>query len=74
VEKSEALTVISVTWYLLYDGTSEDGRGTPSYVGRTVQHADAVRFITNRKSPYWAGHVLVVGDTWEKKTTRLGDL
>ena len=28
-------------WYLLFDGTSTDGRGQPKYVGRTLSKKNA---------------------------------
>lgn len=50
-------------WYLLFDGSSEDGRGEPTYVGRTKHQALAYKhFKKVSKSPYSTGKVMIAND------------
>lgn len=52
-----------IIWYLLYDGTSVDGRGIPDYVGRTTNKEVARKHHKNvRSSPYSTGKVMVAND------------
>ena len=49
------------TWYLLYDGSSPDGRGTARYVARTLSKERAEEFYNvNKESPHWTGYVEIV--------------
>ena len=51
------------TWYLLYDGSSPDGRGDAKYIGRTVIKKEAERHHEKtRKNPYSTGYVMAVTD------------
>ena len=50
-------------WYLLFSGSSSDGMGSPSYVGRTLNQCDAMNhYIEEKSSPYNNGHVEIVTD------------
>lgn len=50
-------------WFLLYGGTSVDGRGPGEYVGRTTDKQKAIkRFREVRKSPYSVGYVEIITD------------
>lgn len=53
------------TWYLLYGGSSEDGRGPGVYEGRTtdVKVALAFRKKLDKVGPYSTGYVHAVTDT-----------
>ena len=63
------------TWYLLYGGTSIDGRGMGDYIGRTTDKTEAVRhFRKAADSPYSIGHVLVVTDQRTFRLFRESDL
>lgn len=56
--------LIGVTWYLLYDGTSVDGRGDPKYIGRTLSEEDAIAHNNRCKTnPYSTGKVVIVTET-----------
>ena len=50
------------TWYLLFDGSSPDGRGNPNYIGRTTDKKKAVAHYKKCKSPYSTGKVIIVTD------------
>jgi hypothetical protein len=51
-------------WYLLLDGTSEDGMGSPRYKERTLEPAVARMHLRRcRKDPYNVGKVVVITDT-----------
>jgi hypothetical protein len=54
-------------WYLLYDGDSPDGRGIPSYIGRTLDRNIAWAHHEKCKSPYSTGRVKIITDTQEKQ-------
>ena len=55
---------IHATWYLLYTGTSTDGRGPGVYVGRTTSKLTAYHhYQTERANPYSTGGVQIVTDT-----------
>lgn len=49
-------------WYILYFGESCDGRGTPTYYGRTLDRELAVKFLEKieKEKPYSFGHVQVL--------------
>ena len=50
-------------WYLLYGGSSVDGRGPGKYLGRTIDVFVAARhYIEISKSPYSTGYVEVITD------------
>ena len=63
----------SEVWYLLYGGTSSDGAGGGSYVGRTTSKEEAIEHWTNcRRDPYSVGGVSVLTDKeswiiWQEK-------
>jgi len=51
-------------WFLLFDGTSSDGRGPAAYCGRTTDIATAERYLQKFKAgPYSVGGVRVATDT-----------
>lgn len=51
------------TWYLLYDGSSPDGRGGGRYVGRTTDKTVARNHYKEcSKDPYCTGWVEIVTD------------
>lgn len=50
-------------WYLLFDGSSPDGRGEPDYVGRTSHKESAKKHYKKvSKSPYSTGKVMIAND------------
>lgn len=50
-------------WFLMYDGSSPDGRGSAKYVGRTEDWEIARAFYdVNENNPYWTGYVEIVTD------------
>lgn len=53
------------TWYLLYGGTSEDGRGNAVYEGRTTDVDVALkhRKKLDKAGSYSTGHIMAVTDT-----------
>lgn len=55
---------MSETWFLLFDGSSPDGRGEGKYVGRTtdVKHA-TWHFRKVNGNPYSTGYVMIVTET-----------
>lgn len=56
--------------YYLYEGSSEDGRGTSHYVGQTLDKTVAQAHLDSiRKNPYWFGHVLTFTDKEEIHTS-----
>lgn len=51
--------------YMLYHGYSEDGMGSPEYLGRTASKAEARKFHDDHKSdPFWTGDVQVLTDNF----------
>lgn len=51
------------TWFLLFDGSSPDGRGQPDFAGRTTDKAKAKKhYEACRKNPYSVGQVIIVTD------------
>lgn len=51
------------TWFLLYGGTSVDGRGPGTYQGRTTDAALARRHYEQcRRDPYSCGYVMAATD------------
>ena len=50
-------------WYLLFDGSSPDGRGEPKYTGRTTHKAVAKKHFKKVDSnPYSIGRVMIASD------------
>jgi hypothetical protein len=50
-------------WYLLFDGSSTDGRGEPKYTGRTTHKELAKKhFKKVDKNPYSTGKVMIAND------------
>jgi hypothetical protein len=48
-------------WYLLFDDMSEDGKGSPKYIGRTLLKQEAIRHLRKVKAnPYSIGNVMIV--------------
>ena len=48
-------------WYLMYDGSSPDGRGSAKYVARTLSKEHAEEFYnSNKENPYWTGYVDII--------------
>ena len=55
--------MIAHPWFLLYDGTSVDGRGNPHYAGRTLDVKVAKDHLRKcMRDPYSIGNVRVVTD------------
>lgn len=53
--------------FVMYFGSSEDGRGTPQYKGRTTDFSIALKHLQRiEKNPYTFGHVTVQSDTCEE--------
>ena len=51
------------TWFLLYGGTSEDGRGDGRYIGRTTDVLAAYKHYRDcAENPYSVGKVVIVTD------------
>ena len=51
------------TWFLLYGGSSVDGRGAGEYVGRTTDKQAAIAHHQKcENNPYSAGYVLIIKD------------
>ncbi len=56
--------VRSVIWFLLFDGSSPDGRGYPDYIGRTTNRKEAHKhYRLCKDNPYSTGCVKVATDT-----------
>jgi len=52
------------TWYLLFGGSSPDGRGEGDYVGRTTDKKVAFKHFNRiSKDPYSTGCVKIITDT-----------
>jgi len=50
-------------WYLLFEGSSPDGRGDPNYKGRTKSATKAKEhFDKCANNPYSTGKVVIVTD------------
>jgi len=51
-------------WFLLFDGTSCDGRGEPKFVGRTSHEKEALQHFkkVEKSRPYGIGKVMIVTD------------
>ncbi len=45
------------TIYLLYDGTSPDGRGIPEYVGKTTDKKKVVKHFNKIQDPHSIGRI-----------------
>ena len=58
------------TLYLLFDGTSEDGRGDGTYCGRTTDKSVARKHYDECESnPYSVGKVIAVTDTTHEEVS-----
>lgn len=58
------------TWYLLFGGSSPDGRGEGGYVGRTIDKKLAFKHFNRiSKDPYSTGYVTVITDTSVHRAT-----
>ena len=56
------------TWYLVFAGSSCDGRGEPDFNTRTTDRLEAIALYRKLVcSPYDFGHVIEVTDTAYKK-------
>ena len=54
-------------WFLLYDGSSVDGRGSPDYFGRTKDRKLAMEWLKERETnPYSIARVMIITDTEER--------
>ena len=61
-------------WFILYDGTSPDGRGSPQFCGRTTDPIEARKhFLKCDSDPYSTGRVRIVTDREEGIAWRLDD-
>ena len=59
------------SWYLLYGGHSEDGRGPGKYVGRTLFRQEALDHAAKcAADPYSTGYAVEVTDTTERQLPR----
>ena len=56
-------------WYLLYGGSSVDGRGDAVYKGRTIEKSEALAFYVKhiKDNPYSTGKVQIVTDGYIKR-------
>jgi hypothetical protein len=55
--------VIEEAWYLIYEGSSPDGRGSPAFSYRTTDRARALNSLKEmRDNPYSNGYVIMVTD------------
>lgn len=54
------------TWYILYDGTSPDGRGDPVYLTRTTDPEIARKFLKDRNDPHSLAKVVAFYEKTEK--------
>ncbi len=62
-------------WYLLYDGESVDGWGTPDDLTSTTDKKVALQHYKNcKKNPYSIGKVVVVTDDKQYMVFRESDL
>lgn len=57
------------TWYLLYGGSSEDGRGPGVYGGRTTSVNVALYHAKKIDSPYSTGYIQAVTDAGIRDVT-----
>lgn len=62
--RAEVERLRNQTWYLLFGGSSVDGRGTGEYVGRTTDKKAAQKHWQKcKKNPCSVGGVVIVTDT-----------
>lgn len=62
-------------WFLLFGGSSVDGRGQGAYVGRATDVTIARQhYMRVQHDPYSTGYVMIVTDTAMKRVINLGDL
>lgn len=63
------------TWFILYGGTSVDGRGHEAFVERTTNSKVAKRHLKrNEKNPYFVGSVDVITDEAKRKVFSVDEL
>ena len=63
------------TWYILYGGTSVDGRGDEVFVERTTNYKKAKKHLKrNAKNPYFLGSVDVITDEYKEKVFSVDEL
>lgn len=56
------------TWFLLFGGSSADGRGPGNYEGRTTDASVALKHFNKvQADPYSTGYVQVITDTESKR-------
>lgn len=68
------ITTDQPAWFILYDGSSEDGMGSPQFSGRTTSVRIAkAHFIKCKADPYCTGKVQVVTDREEGHIWRVED-
>ena len=61
-------------WFLLYDGSSADGRGPGRYYGRTTSAKKAKQhFEEVYNDPYSTGYVMIISDKKEERAGWLTD-
>lgn len=58
--RAEIDALKSAPWYLIYEGSSEDGMGRGKYMCRTLDLSFAIKHLKENDSPYFTGHVDVV--------------
>lgn len=59
-------------WYLMFQGSSPDGRGDCDYCGRTTSKKMAHQHFMNiSRNPYSTGKVLIVNDFAYREATEL---
>lgn len=70
-------------WFMMYGGSSEDGRGSGQYLGRTFYPSHALTFYRKhiKGNPYSVGHIMAIFDDrtehvdeeWLKRETKRQD-
>lgn len=61
-------------WYLLFGGSSVDGRGEGKYIGRTLNRNEAIaHFYQCNSDPYSTGYVLIISDEVHRRAIYLED-
>lgn len=66
---------MNATWYLLFEGSSCDGTGEPTYVSRTTDYNKAKEFLAkNADSPYHFDKVIAITDFEYRQFRSVRDL
>lgn len=65
----EAIRRGKCAWFLLYDGSSPDGRGHPEFVGRTTDPKEAKAHWEKCQNPYSTGKVVIVTDEKQEQAS-----